>query len=92
MNDIQLEVAKAFLMRFWMLSGRCFTFGVLCFAQYKTPHLVFIIAAIISLPLVFIALYRVVETARLYTKIKPDIDRLQTEIANENYRNKLGKK
>jgi hypothetical protein len=91
MNEIKIEVAKAFLMRFWMLAGRSFTFVVLCIAQANQPSWLYIAAACMSLPLVFIALYRCVETARLYTKIRPDIDKVETQIANKNYTSKLGK-
>jgi chromate transport protein ChrA len=92
MKEINFEILKSFLLRLWMIATRGFTLVALLFAHYKTPHAVFIIAACISLPLFFIALYRLAETIRLYANIQENIDQVKKDLVraeNKNYLKKI---
>ena len=91
MNEITFEIFKVFALRFWMLSTRVFVLIVLLFAHYNQPNTLYIIAACISLPLVFIALYRIIETCQLYLNVRPNIDKIRKEIVKEEKKNYLKK-
>lgn len=92
MKEIYFELLKAFLLRFWMICTRAFVFFCMVFAHYKSPHILFIIGAVISLPLFFVALWRMVETIQLYLNVKPNIANIEKDIIHAQNKEYLKKK
>lgn len=91
MNEITFEILRAFGLRLWMLCTRSFVLFVLILAHYNQPNTLYIIAACISLPLVFVALYRIIETCQLYLNVRPNLDKIKKEIVKEENKNYLKK-
>jgi len=68
-----------------MVATRGFILFALIVAYYSQPHVIYLLGAITSLPLFFVAVYRLVETFKLYFKVLDDIDKVQQEsIKDEN--------
>jgi hypothetical protein len=91
MKEVYWELLKAFLLRFYMILTRGFVFACMIFAHYSSPHAVFVIGACVSLPLLFIALYRMVETIRLFLNIRPNIDKIEADILREENKQQIKK-
>lgn len=98
MNTITTSLIKVAGLRLWMLTARMFVALVLFRSHYYYPHWSLITALVINIPLVGIAFYRCIETIRLYANIRPNIDKVQSDIKkaeakakNKEYLNKLMK-
>lgn len=92
MREIYFEIIKSFALRLWMIGTRGFIVFALLYAHYIAPNALFIVAACISLPLFFIALYRLVETLRLYFNVVENVDKIKADIVKEENKNYLKRK
>jgi hypothetical protein len=92
MKNTTIQVLKSFGLRLWMILTRSIILIALIYAYYSAPHPLYLIGAIVSLPLLGVALYRFGETLRLYFKIAQDIDhfeKMQVKEDNKTYLKKV---
>jgi len=92
MKNTTIQVLKSFGLRLWMILTRSIILIALIYAYYSAPHPLYLIGAIISLPLLGVALYRFGETLRLYFKIAQDFNHFKewkVKNYNKNYLKKV---
>jgi hypothetical protein len=83
MKDIYKQLIKVFTIRFYMIATRAFVLLVMLHSYSVNPTPYMLAATIISLPLLFVAFYRMVETLRLYVNISKDIDGIKKDLQHE---------
>ncbi len=83
MKDIYLNLVKVFSIRLYMIATRAFVILVMLHSYSINPSLYMLAATIISLPLLFVAFYRMVETLRLYVNLSKDIEGIKKDLQHE---------
>jgi hypothetical protein len=66
-----------------MIATRAFVLLVMLYSYSINPSVYMLAAIIISLPLLFVAFYRMVETLRLYVNISKDIDKIEKDLQHQ---------
>ena len=90
MNKILKELIIAFIMRLWIITARVFVMTALIYSYFTIGSVWLLIAAVISLPLVVLAIQRFVETIALCIRILPNLRHVaeQVELGLQKEKNK----
>ena len=90
MNKILKELIIAFIMRTWIITARVFVMAALIYSYFTIGSIWLLIAAVISLPLVVLAIQRFVETIALCIRILPNLRHVaeQVELGLQKEKNK----
>lgn len=80
MRKILKELIIAFLMRTWIFTARLFVMTALVYSYFTLGSIWLLIAAVISLPLVVLAIQRFIETIAMAIRILPNLRKVAESV------------
>ena len=92
MKEMIKKIIIQLLLRLYMVATRSTVVVILMHAFYNQHNYLYVFGACLSLPLVFVALWRLIETLSLLANIIPNIEKIKQSIIkeeNKNYKSKL---